>query len=69
MSLERTCYLCGRPVSIRRRMSLFCSDRCEARHRTLTREPEPAGDGAHARLPEGRVLGAGRGGSPQPFRP
>jgi hypothetical protein len=41
MSLKRTCLFCAKPVSIRRRMALFCSDRCEHLHRTLTQAPPP----------------------------
>jgi hypothetical protein len=42
MSLQRTCYFCGKPVSIRRHMSLFCSDRCETRHRYVSGAPAAA---------------------------
>lgn len=47
MSLQRDCFFCGKPVSFRRRMSLFCSERCEHKHRALTA-------GAAAPRPEAR---------------
>jgi hypothetical protein len=64
MSLQRTCYLCGKPVSIRRHMSLFCSPRCEQRHRVLAGAPrrgdtapprDPAPDSAVPPLPDGTL--------------
>lgn len=41
MSLKRPCYFCNQPVDIRRRMSLFCSPRCEALHKTLSEGGRP----------------------------
>lgn len=38
-SMQRSCRLCGKPVSIRRQMSLFCNPRCEALHASLKSEP------------------------------
>jgi hypothetical protein len=54
MSLQRTCYFCGAPVSVRRHMSLFCSERCETRHRYLSRAltgVQSAPEGAAERWP------------------
>jgi hypothetical protein len=67
MSLQRTCYLCGKPVSIRRRMSLFCSERCEHRHRFVMQAPPgPSGAaGADAAPPEAPL----RVPPPRPPRP
>lgn len=50
MSLLRSCYLCGKPVSVHRRMSVFCSDRCEERYRVLSAAGGPL---AAARPPVG----------------
>ncbi len=44
MSLKRLCYFCRQPVDIRRRMSLFCSERCEHRHAYVAREAPPFAD-------------------------
>ena len=45
MSLKRECYFCGKPVDIHRRMSTFCSARCEALEKSLPgaeNSPHPA---------------------------
>ncbi|HKI97400.1 MAG TPA: hypothetical protein VKB51_02885 [bacterium] len=67
MSLERTCFLCGKPVSIRRRMSVFCSDRCELRHRALVGEaPAEMVSRKNAKAP--RAQGPMSSGNPTPWR-
>ncbi|MEE8433494.1 MAG: hypothetical protein V3S64_01780 [bacterium] len=47
MSMKRKCYFCGKPVDIRRQMSLFCSSRCEALESSLP----GAGQGSHPAQP------------------
>lgn len=65
MSLLRTCYLCGKPVGVHRRMSVFCSDRCEQRYRVLN---GPEGPGAAAGPTPGKRP-AGRAARSHPEAP
>ena len=61
MSLKRDCLLCGNPVAVQRRMSLFCSEACETRYAHLKAATPPPSETA-GRKP---ASGTGEGDAPR----